>query len=112
LEKLLKKKKKKKNRNKYRRFVNKCEGAEGADRIKISLTNRFASKINIIKNTTTKLNKPKKGYITKSYPVPNSNEKFPYKPAEQEIKRYGKFTKDLNKYYKPKKTKIRNKSIA
>ena len=106
-----KKSNKKYNKSKYRRFVKTCSGAEGMDIMKSILMKRFSSKIESTKKTTMTLDKPIKGYITKSYPIPNSNEKFPYKPAEQEIKNYKKYTENLDKYYQPYRNKLRNKDI-
>ena len=112
IEKNIKKSVKNRNRNKSRRFVKKCEGSDGIDKMKINLLKRFSSKIATTKNTTTTLNKPKQGYITKSYPIPDSGEKFPYKPVEQEIKNYKKYSDNLDKHYKFTKKRLNNKEIA
>lgn len=109
--KLNKKSKKKNNKGKYRRFVKTCSGADGIDKMKEILMKRFSAKIDSTKKTTMTLNTPKKGYITKSYPVPNSNEKFPYKPVEQEIKNYKKYSDNLDKYYQPYRINLKNKDI-
>ena len=109
LEKLKKKsqKKSKTKRDKLRRFVKKCEGAQGFDKMVLNRLKMFSKKIDIAKETDLRIDTPRKGFITKIYPMPEDNIKFPYKPVEQEIK------SKKNKFKKmPKrKTRIRNKDI-
>ena len=95
---------KKKPKGKFRRFVGKCIGDE-LPQITQNLFDRFGSKIRATKKTTNYLNFPKDNYITKSYPMPDDGEKFPYKPAELEVKKYKKINLIKYKQSKKKSTK-------
>ena len=95
---------KKKPKGKFRRFVGKCIGDE-LPKITQNLFDRFGSKIRATKKTTNYLNFPKDNYITKSYPMPDDGEKFPYKPAELEVKKYKKIKLIKYKQSKKKSTK-------
>ena len=94
-------------RDKYRRFVKKCVGAQGFDKMVLNRLKMFSKKIDIASKTELKSNTPRKGYMTKIYPMPDDDIKFPYKPVEQEIKskKYG-----IRKERK-RKTKLRNKDV-
>lgn len=107
-EKMIKSKSKSKsNRGKYRRFVKKCEGAQGFDKMVINRLKMFSKKIDISSKTEFKLDYPRKGFMTKIYPMPEDDIKFPYKPVEQEIKS----KKHGYKKQRKRKTKLRNKDI-
>lgn len=81
------KSKKKNKNNKFRSFVLQCDGSQ-YPRIWGNLMSRFSSKIQQTKKTTYKVNYPERGLMTKIYPLPSEDIKFPYIPAEKEIKKY------------------------
>ena len=87
--------------NQYRRFVLKCEG-DLLDKLKNRLFTRFREKIDLTEQTLYTLEEPKKGYITKTYPVPDGSTKLPYVPAERNLKKYRKYSKKLGKYVRQK----------
>ena len=77
-----------------------------------NLLKRFGDKIKLTKKTKFYLDKPKKGYITKTYPTPTDEIKFPYKPAETQFKNYQRFYKSSDKYVKTKKYKKRDRDYT
>lgn len=96
-------------RGKFRRFVGNCVGEE-LPKIKVNLFDRFASKIESTKKTKISVDYPKKGHITKSYPMPQTDEKFPYKPAELLVKNYKNYSKKVDRYI-AKKNKKKKKTL-
>ena len=112
VEKEFKKKYPKSKKTKFRQFVKKCEG-EPLEKIYENLLTRYADKIALTKKTKHKINYPKKGFITKTYPIPTTDEKFPYKPAEMEVKHYKDYSKNLENHLKKnsKNSKKSKKSI-
>jgi len=80
---------KKRKKSKFRRFVVKCQGQEIGKRV-INLQNRWFDKLNTIKKTKMYIDKPKKGYLTKVYPLPKEELYLPYKPEENYLKKYYK----------------------
>jgi len=76
---------------------------------------RYGEKIKQTKKTKYILDSPKKGFITKIYPLPTEDVKFPYMPAEHAIKKYSRFDnnvlKKIKKKTKKKFKKVRHKNI-
>ena len=72
-------------KNKFRRYVSKCQGDE-ISKIQSTLADRWYDKIKDLKNTEYKFDKPRKGYITKIYKMAAEEKYLPYKP-EEELKR-------------------------
>lgn len=77
---------KKNNKSKFRRYVSKCQGDE-ISKIQSSLTNRWYNKLKELKNTEYRLDKPRKGFITKIYKMANEEQFLPYKPEEEKLKK-------------------------
>jgi hypothetical protein len=77
--------KKTKKNNKFRRYVSKCQGDE-ISKIHTTLTNRWYNKIKDLKDTEYRIDKPKKGYITKIYKMAEEEQFLPYKPEEEKLK--------------------------
>ena len=98
----------KSKRSRFRRYVLSCEGSLPS-KIFTNLMDQFKDKIQQTKKTQFILDKPTKGYITKTYPLPSGDVKFPYKPAESEVKTYKRFENGVLK--KTKKTKKRVKRL-
>jgi hypothetical protein len=103
------KKNPKSKRSKFRRYVLKCEGSLPS-KLFTNLMDRYGEKIKQTKKTKYILDSPKKGFITKIYPLPIDDVKFPYMPAEHAIKKYSRFDNNLLKKIK-KKTKKKVKRI-
>jgi hypothetical protein len=89
------------DKGKHRRFVLKCEG-ELLNKLKTSLFKRFRNKIELTKDSLYTLEEPKKGMITKTYPVPDGSTKLPYVPPERALKNYRKYSKKSGRYVKQK----------
>ena len=62
------------------------------------------------KKTKISVDYPKKGHITKSYPMPQTDDKFPYKPAELLVKNYKNYSKKVDRYI-AKKNKKKKKTL-
>ena len=93
---------KKLERSKFRRFSGRCQGDE-IGKIIPNLMGMWGDKIQVLKKTKFILDAPKKGYMTKIYPIPEKELKLPYKPMEARIKQHIKYHKNLSKKYKGKK---------
>ena len=110
-----KKNKSSSKKSKFRRIVLKCKGKEGEpSKIFDNLLNQFKEKIEQTKKTKYILDSPKKNYLTKIYPLPNTDVKMPYKPAERSIKRYDRYEKGVlkrTKKHKGKKRSIKHNTI-
>lgn len=100
-----------KGKGKFRRFIKQCDIVEGS-KIHSNLLKRFGEKIKLTKKTKFYIDQPKKGFITKTYPSPTDDIKFPYKPAETQFKNYQRFYKSLDKYVKTKKYKKRDRDFT
>ena len=88
-EKKHKKKNKGKKMTKFRRYVGNCQGEE-IDKRMVHLQERWFEKLKTLKHTKFYLNKPKKGYLTKIYPMPKEEMYLPFKPEERVHKKYFK----------------------
>jgi hypothetical protein len=101
-------------RSKFRRYVLKCEGSLPS-KLFTNLMDRYGEKIKQTKKTNFILDSPKKGFITKIYPLPTEDVKFPYMPAEHAIKKYSRFDNNVLKKIKNKTKKkvkrVRHKNI-
>ena len=93
---------KKLQRSKYRRYIGKCEG-DDIGKIVPNLTRMWAEKIKTLKKTKFILDAPKKGLISKIYPIPEKELKIPFRPMETRIKSHIKYHKNLSKKYKRSK---------
>lgn len=82
---LAEKNNKKTKKNKFRRYVSKCQGDE-ISKISETLSERWYQKIDSLKKTKFFVDK-KKGYITKVYKMENDLS-LPYKPEEAKYKKY------------------------
>ena len=97
-EKLWKKKYPKSNRDKYKRFISKCDGIE-INKIHKNLFKRWIEKNKTLKKTKFYIDKPSEGMITKEYPRATKELYFPYKPDETHRKKIIKKSKKKRKSY-------------
>jgi len=83
------KRKTKKNptKSKFRRLVSRCQGDEVDPRME-SMETRWSAKLKTLKKTKYYIDNPKKGFITKVYPMENTQKHMPYKPEEKIYKTY------------------------
>jgi len=72
-------------KNKFRRYVSKCQGDE-ISKIHTTLTTRWYNKMKDLKDTEYRIDKPTKGYITKIYKMAEEEQFLPYKPEEDKLK--------------------------
>ena len=84
LEKEHNKKKKVFGKGKFRKLSRTCIGFD-KHILKKNLLKRFDNKIELSKKTKYKKNSPKKGFITKSYPIRKELD-LPYMPAEKKVR--------------------------
>ena len=91
LKKILEAEKKSKisNRSRFRQNYHRCVGEE-PNKISENLKKRWDKKLSLLSNTTVLVNKPK-NYITKIYPMPENDMRFPYRPSERGLKKTIKF---------------------
>ena len=69
----------------FRQNYHRCLGEE-PNKISENLKKRWDKKLSLLPNTTVLINKPK-NYLTKIYPMPEKDLRFPYRPSEKGLKK-------------------------
>ena len=85
-EKMTKKRNRLSYRGKFRKNVTRCSGDQFS-KIQENLSKRFMAHMERLKHTKIKINKPRRGYVTRISKMPKGPTFIPFKPEEEELKR-------------------------
>ena len=100
---------KKIQKTKFRRFVDKCDGARETARWR-NLFRKVEEKQDRIKKTKIKINYPKEGYKTTVEPLAGDDVIVPYRPMISKLQ--NKYTKYYKKTKKKKTYKVTNNNVV